>query len=582
MTKREGLIKSGTIGLFAIVCMAFFQFYYPYHLFFKEQMQLFLFTSDYSLSYLNKSAALSCYLGDFFTQFFYLRGGGPLVISLILCLEWLLIAHVLKKAGAEKNALLYAFFPIEAEWILYCGLNYSLSSTVSLLLTLIIFTIYTWINKRWISIIVAILLQPLLYMLAGSGLFVFNLLLLFYEYRRKEQFKGFGSLLLLTGFIVPLLFRSHFLLTLEQAFSYPHKEIMAFSPAILFVMVTWSLSFKEIQNFTTDIRYVPFVIVFQLILLGGGIYSRANFTREKILSLDSEAYFGNWNKVLRQSDTYKMKNSIATYYTNLALAQYGKLPDHLLEYYQPASLGLFLPVNPTASSLSILFSNEVFFYLGDMNMAQHSAMLGMIFSPNNRSSRLVKRLAEINLINGEKLAARKYLRMLEPTLFHRSWALKRIALLEADTLQATADPWLTEKRSHLAMRDILRKGDNYIASLELLVESNPKNKMALDYLLCYYLLNKNIEFFVKTFDRYAKGHMSIIPRIYSEALLIWFMNTKASEKVVQQYGISADVIRNFADYTRLYEQSNGHSAPLQERFGSGYWFYYHFAKMKKK
>ena len=148
-------------------------------------------------------------------------------------------------------------------------------------------------------------------------------------------------------------------------------------------------------------------------------------------------------------------------------------------------------------------------------MSQHSAMLGMIFSPNNRSSRLIKRLAEINLINGEKEAARKYLRMLEPTLFHRSWALKRIALLEADTLQTASNKWLSERRGLLVNRDILRKGDNYPVSLELLVESNPANKMALDYLLCYHLLNKNMAEFVQLFDRYAKGRMSIMPRISS-------------------------------------------------------------------
>jgi len=110
MIKRDGFIKWGLVALFAIACIVFFLFYYPYHLFFKEQMQLFLFTSDYSLSYLYKPAALSCYLGDFFTQFFYLRGGGPVVISLTLCLEWLLISYVLKKTGADLVILYLLLF----------------------------------------------------------------------------------------------------------------------------------------------------------------------------------------------------------------------------------------------------------------------------------------------------------------------------------------------------------------------------------------------------------------------------------------------------------------------------------------
>jgi hypothetical protein len=75
MTKKEVLIKAGSVMMFAILCIAFFQFFYPYHLFIKEQLQLFLFTSEYFISYLSKPASLASYLGDFFTQFFYLRCG---------------------------------------------------------------------------------------------------------------------------------------------------------------------------------------------------------------------------------------------------------------------------------------------------------------------------------------------------------------------------------------------------------------------------------------------------------------------------------------------------------------------------
>ena len=43
MTKKEVLIKAGSVMMFAILCIAFFQFFYPYHLFIKEQLQLFFF-----------------------------------------------------------------------------------------------------------------------------------------------------------------------------------------------------------------------------------------------------------------------------------------------------------------------------------------------------------------------------------------------------------------------------------------------------------------------------------------------------------------------------------------------------------
>jgi hypothetical protein len=51
---------------------------------------------------------------------------------------------------------------------------------------------------------------------------------------------------------------------------------------------------------------------------------------------------------------------------------------------------------------------------------------------------------------------------------------------------------------------------------------------------------------------------------------------------VQQYGISPDVIRDFANYTRIYEQDKGEMKQLQESYGKSYWFYFHFANMVTK
>ena len=97
-----------------------------------------------------------------------------------------------------------------------------------------------------------------------------------------------------------------------------------------------------------------------------------------------------------------------TYYRNLYNAT------HPSEINSPVSLSRnLLAWNPTGyewvdpsrepirSFLSILFAKRVMVSrLGDMTMAEHCAMLSMIFSPRNSGSRMIKRLAEINLVNG--------------------------------------------------------------------------------------------------------------------------------------------------------------------------------------
>ncbi len=229
--------------------------------------------------------------------------------------------------------------------------------------------------------------------------------------------------------------------------------------------------------------------------------------------------------------------------------------------------------------MDIFFSSDVFFHLGDMNMAQHSAMLGMIFSPKHRSTRMVKRLAEINLVNGDTTATYKYLRLLDATLFHKRWAKEHEDMLTA--INVDDYPWLKRKRELIPTRDTLRLAAEYPTSLKILIESNPDNSYALNYLLCFYLLNKDLPMFSNAYDIWCKEKPLYQSRLYHEALLIKLAITKASQKELETYNIPERTMMDFMDYTRIYEQSNGNLEMLREKYASSYWFYYHFAQIKR-
>lgn len=115
-------------------------------------------------------------------------------------------------------------------------------------------------------------------------------------------------------------------------------------------------------------------------------------------------------------------------------------------------------------------------------MAEHCAMLSMIFSPRNSGSRMIKRLAEINLVNGDDEAALKYLRILDKTLLHKSWAEKRIPGQQTPRVKE----WLEKKRRDIPTQDQLRSGNDAVTSLRNLIASNAGNLRAYEYLLCYH------------------------------------------------------------------------------------------------
>ena len=267
------------------------------------------------------------------------------------------------------------------------------------------------------------------------------------------------------------------------------------------------------------------------------------------------------------------KSSFATYYYNLLNLKQGRLPDGLMDYYQPAAYGLFLPVAPSSDYLSIYAANEVWFALGDMTMAEHAAILGMIFSPRCTGARAVKRLAEINLVNGDDAAAMKYLRLLQHTLCYRRWAEARMPGRQTEAVKQ----WLEEKRRLLPVADTLRAGMAVPFSLRHLIEACPDNSMAVHSLLCFDLLNKDIDAFITDYQRYGAALPQA--RLYSEAILIYLAGT---QRLAEQadWKIPAQVLAEFKDYTRMYEANGGNGTALQARYRHTYWFYFHYATMK--
>lgn len=566
--------------LLVITIFLFFQFLQPYSLFFKEQTQLFLFTSEYFLSYLDKPGALSCLLGDFLTQFLYLRGAGALVVSFLLLVEWIMCYIVLKRLGGGTLAPLWALLPVLADCFFLGQVYYTLSVPATLILTLVFFLLYSAIKRKGIALFLALLFIPLLYGLTGVGTLLFAGLLFLYEIRRNRGMIGVGLLLCVGAALFPYLIRSFYLLTVQQAYLYPLAQGgYLLSTVLLLSLATLTVALSGKRDKVTARGFMSHVFGLLILTLISLFFAR-NKEQEHLLALASESYFGNWERVYTLANEDKLSHATASYYANITLAQRGELGDRLMEFYQPGAAGLFLPVNPNTSWFTIFFSSDVHYYLGDMTMAQHSAMLGTIFSPRHRSSRMVKRLAEVNIVLGDTTATEKYLRLLDATLYHKKWADRMRTIFYAE--QSEDNTWLAKKREQLATGDRLRRAADSPAALEVLVESNPENRRALDYLLAYYLLTKDIPSFKAAYDRYAKGKEAYIPRAYSEALLIYLVATNASEKEFKAYPFNPEVVNAFTEYTALYEEVNGRLEPIRERFDGTYWVYFHFARLQQE
>ena len=275
---------------------------------------------------------------------------------------------------------------------------------------------------------------------------------------------------------------------------------------------------------------------------------------ERVIALDVETTRENWDKVLELSkvDLYMEE---ASYCYNLAHAMKGNLGETLLNHSQNHHLTLLFPVSSERTVFTNTLAGEAWFQLGDMTVAEQSAITSLQASPKHTGARFLVRLARVNLVTGEDGAARKYLDMLSKTLFYRKWALDRMPGNQDEAIRAK----LAEARAHLLRKDYVHPSYSYRDQLLALLDADPANALAREYLMCYDLMSYNLDGFM---EQYAKDRPQ--GRLYHEAVLIWLsQHDRLNPEGVARYGVDVSEVDRMNRFGRN-----------PNAFKNTYWYYY--------
>lgn len=234
---------------------------------------------------------------------------------------------------------------------------------------------------------------------------------------------------------------------------------------------------------------------------------------ERVLAFDNEYYFGHYDKVIEMGRVNEENlTEEENFFYCMALAQKGALADMLPTMKKP-NLGTFYEIGPETPRFVIRMIDELYYLIGDMTYTERAALLANTFSVNGRSARKIKRLAEANLINDDIPAAMKYLRMLEKTIAYKRWAVAHTPETQAAAVKAD----ITLKQQFVNTTDHIRIGDDCYTILTQLLESNPRNETALDYLLCSDMLSHQRETFILDYEKYGPSERGIFREIYEGA-----------------------------------------------------------------
>ncbi len=577
------------LGLFCITVFFFFSFFYKFHLYFEEQLQAFLFTKEYFLSKMSLPGGFAGYLGSFFTQFYYLPYAGAVIITLLLLAIQQLTQSLLYKVKNNKLFFALSFLPALNCFMILCNEFYPLSGIIGFLGALAIANAYVSLKKyRGLAGILFTIISY--YLFAGATfayvliVFVFEVIQ-YYKAKKREDVKNISWIyfvaILIVAVVLPLFIRRFFILepVLQAYFSefyYKITTVVPWAISILFVLVpVLMIVFYFLPEQIKWYKFILFTNMVVVAIMGyWGLKLWVMMDAEEIMAYDYLVRNGQWNEVIARAEKKPPQNSLALSLLNLSLAKTNQMPDKMFYFRQHGVDGLFIP--SSKEGISTLIGNNVYYEIGLVNEAQHYAFESNETLPDHALSVIdLKRLAETNLINGQYEVSRKYLSILKKTLFYKKWAKETEKYLYNEQAINNQPEW-SEKRRFIINHDFFIDYSNISKILEIMLYENPQNKMAFQYLMAYYLVNKDLKNFMSHLPLMKNMGYSQIPLSYQEAIYYVIGLSTTNPEQQSQFPISDLVKMRMRNYASIYTSYQDAQEMLKTNFSNTYWFYLHY------
>jgi hypothetical protein len=328
------------------------------------------------------------------------------------------------------------------------------------------------------------------------------------------------------------------------------------------------------DRISTVLQYVFGVLL--LLFAGYGCYTYPNMEEENEMRYDNMVNRQQWLDIIKNADKNSPTGSQGRLALMLALGQTDQLSTRLFSF-NPQRTDFF--VTYKLHGMAPLIANEPYFYLGLINFSQMLAMESIDSTPDAvLPVRAVKRYVETCIITGQYDVAAKFLGYLQKTLFYSRWANDASTYLNNEE-KINAHPLWGKLRADQVKEVFYFQFEQSDLALIYLLRSNPKNRIAYEYLMSSFLLQKDFDQFLKFLPMSQLMIYSDTPLVYQEALV--YIKTLLPEwpESMNQYKISDDVQKRIERYADAFKNGGGKDARLMKQsFGNTYWYYVHFSE----
>jgi hypothetical protein len=569
-------------SLFLLISIFIYQaFLNRYHILYLEQSQLFLFTTEYFKELMSMPGGFAQYAGNFFTQFFINPWTGALIHVLYAISVYRISSFILKKL--EFGATILSFVPVWLLTILQSSELFNFGQSTGFLILLSFYSLYLSVRRDSSRLIFFFAGWPLLYFAAGGFAVPAAIMCALHELLYvKSKFKvpAFSGYLITMAVLPYLSGKLIYYIDPRNVYTWPLTldlhgiyRLSMILLLLLLPLLQLTIYFTGKSNMMkpgilrkTNLKKVIFLFLLPVMVLTV-LYSR-NRQSELMLGMDHHFQKHEWEKVLNLSKKYPGYNRLVMYFTNTALYKTGKLGDRMFSYPQAGAQGLRLKWERNSSSF---FGGDIFYELGYINESERWAFEAMIVKGLNPRS--LKRLVLTSILKGDTLLAEKYLNKLDKTIFYSSWS-KNLHLCITGAGPREIKNELALKRNP-AIKDDFFSNENNL-NLSDLLDNNPGNRMAYEYMLASLLLEKDLKDFAGFIGLIKNYGYERIPVHFEEAL-VFYNFSEGINAIPAGYSISSETKDRFKAYLGIYTSGEKNIVSnLKKNFGDTFWYYIQF------
>ncbi|MBQ6965481.1 MAG: hypothetical protein IJP82_07325 [Bacteroidaceae bacterium] len=477
-----------TIAL-AVAAWCFWALRYPQALAYHEQIQLFLFDYDFFMERLTTPAGIARYGAEFLVQFYNNLKLGAAIIAMVYVLMQIGVWRLGQRERDESRSVWYAlsFVPVLLVWFYMGDENMKFTYVVALLMAQLSMIAYPAKQSAWSKILYAAVAMPMLHWLAGPVVMMLGLYVALKEVLDHKNYAlASGAALYSVACIIataPWVPYPLFRLFVGINYNINLYEVAVIHYIIMLAFVLVPLLIQHLPKLEGKRAQAAGVVATVAVAAMGGFAIPTAYDTDKyeVLHYDFMVRRQQWDKIVATAQKKNPTTPLTVASLNLALGMTGEMNSRAMQFYQNGREGVFPSFNMNFESS--LMTAEIYYHLGLVNTAQQFDFEAMEAIPDNtKSARLLKRLAETNLINGQYDVAGKYLKLLQKTLFYKRWADETMRLLGNEDA-INNHPVYGQMRRFQLEKDFLFSEQEIDKVMGQLVLQNSQNFLAMQYLL---------------------------------------------------------------------------------------------------